>query len=250
MNDLKIVILRCPYINWSLAETKDFFTKMIALKLEGYQQRHFHGVMPIDQIDFIANHVLICEKINNNLIPISGAKSLPYYFCKPFRVEFTPISVFKKGNYLEHLQYTNNIIADCEKSTRQLTYYGAWTQSPDIKDNGLKSILKEIFAATLLLHHQEEKITDIIGFGLPKFKTDLFFYKLGGEKARLNNVELEHIPLEHLNEIESAFIHFTGFSPYIEEMVTKYKKLWNERITIGKSFQEVLFSNEENSLLT
>ncbi len=238
LKNLVMVILKCPYLNWHNKNTRELFTKMISLKLEGYQRKHFFGVMPIDQTDYIANHLLICKKEKNgDLIPISGVKSLPYDFCKVFRTDFTIELFLKKDNQLEHLHYVQNLIKESQESQRRISYYSSWTQSPSIRsDFELVQILKELFAAMTVLHHREEKTPDLLGLGLPKFKTDSFFYSWGFERAKLDKKELVNIPLRFLGGIDCVVMHLKHYSDYAKEMSNKYLNVWMNRVSVGKSF--------------
>ena len=251
LNKLKLVVLKCPYTTWHDPVTQYFFNKTIELKIDGYQRKHFYGVLPFDQTDFVADHLLICtdDKYDvKNLIPISGVKSLPHDICNPFKIDFTVSAFFKKSNQLKHLASVEESVAECLKANRRISYYSSWTQSPQIrKDPETVARMKEIFAAMTVFHHCEENITDLLGLGLPKFNTDQFFMNWGFERSTVNGAPVENVPLSFLDGIDCVLMHLRGYSDYAKSMTEKYMSLWSDRLVVGKSLADIMAATEKKA---
>lgn len=265
LKNIKLVILKCPYTTWHDPITQYFFVKTIELKIEGYQRKHFFGVMPFDQTDFVSDHLLICAKDEKNnvvpisaaqplpfnvqtLKPISGVKSLAFDICNPFKLDFTVSAFFKKSNQPKHFASVQESIEECFKANRRISYYSSWTQSPLIRKNTeAVAVMKEIFAAMTVCHHREENITDLLGLGLPKFNTDKFFMNWGFERSTVQGEPVENVPLAFLDGIDCVLMHLRHYSDYAMQMTEKYAELWNDRLVVGQSLAQAIAESEKKA---
>lgn len=234
MENLQVVILKCPYINWAQEKTQKFFSKMVSLKLKSYCEKHHVGVMPVDATDFISDHILICSSNNGELTPVLGVKSLDYERCKTFHVDFTIESFLKRGEHYEHLDFLYDTIKQCENNNRKISYYSSWATLPTVTRNRpLSNYLKKIFTGLTVLHHNEEGISDLLGLGVPKYRTDNFFYKWGFERVAHNGTDLENIPFFILGNIDGVFIHLKEYSQLALDCAEEALDLWEDRLVIG-----------------
>ena len=244
--NLRVVVLKCPYANWHDPATQQLFSKMVSLKLSGYQPKHFFGVMPIDGTDFLADHLLICEENpeTGELLPILGVKSLSYGICEPFCTDFTIDAFLRKGGHKSHLQSLHEILEDCRKGGREIAYYSSWTVAPKAnRDRELMALLKELFAAVTFHHHHQEGIDELLGLGVPKYRTDQFFISWGFERVRNKERELDNIPFRILGGIDGVFIHLKNYSRMVLESAAMHRDAWEERITVGKAPRFTMMEN-------
>lgn len=233
---VEIVILRCPYMNMSDPFTRDLFIKMMYLKYKGYGNRHLAGALPLDATDYVADHPLVCirdEKLG--LIPITGSKVISYDTCKFFNMDFALESCFKKGNNQVHLDELYKIINASQNKNKTIAYHGGYTIDPEIvKTEEDRAIARELFIGSTTLYFKENNISELLGFGVPKYKTELFFYQWGYERCAINGSELEAFPVYFLPGCDGILMHLKEFSSTVLEISDKYRFLWKQKTDLGK----------------
>ena len=239
--DLVFVILKCPYTTYKDSElTRKLFEKTVCLKYEGYFSKHDIGVQPVDGTDFLADHLLICENKNDDLTPLLGSKTLPLDVCPPNNIDWTIETFLRKENHEEHLCYLQEQMKRIEKKKKRISYHSSWTNHPKPQnDKETRNILKEMFPAITYHHHKEDNIQELLGLGVPQYKTHRYFYKWGYKPAHKDGRELEPVNFRVLNNIPGIFMHLQEWSPYAKEMADKYHALWDNRIIIGESDREM-----------
>ncbi len=234
--NLQILVLKCPYVNWENRETREYFTKMVSLKFRGYTKKHHIGVMPVDTTDFICDHILICDNSENNLTPILGVKTLDYRRCGLFHADFTIEANLKRCGYKEHLNALYSILNQCKETEQNISYYSSYTRLPEIsKDRPLASFLKRLFAGLTVLYHTQENISQLLGLGVPKYRTDEFFQTWGFERVSYQGIPLKNIPFFILGGIDGVFIHLKQYTPYALECAEECMGLWKARVTLGSN---------------
>nr|BDT28418.1 hypothetical protein BHI3_18840 [Bacteriovorax sp. HI3] len=233
---VEIVILRCPYMNLQHPETRDLFSKMMHLKYLGYGNRHNLGSLPLDTTDYIADHPLICvREKSGELIPISGSKVMTYETCKFFNLEFAMESCFKKGNKPEHLDKLYHIIDEAHNKDRVIAYHGGYTIDPRFGTNPEeREKIRNLFMGITMLYFQENQIAELLGLGVPVFKTEHFFYQWGYERCTANNQELSPFPLHFLPGVDGVMMHLKEYSEDILKLSDGYKFVWNRKIELGE----------------
>ncbi|MBX9766679.1 MAG: hypothetical protein K2X47_05355 [Bdellovibrionales bacterium] len=238
--DLRIVILKCPYANWSHPRVQDLFCKVIDLKLKGYQSRYRFGVMPIDATDFVTDHILICEETKQGLKPILGAKSLCQDICSTFHLDFTPEAFFRKAGNAVQLGALQSSLAEVKRREGRISYFSSWTMDLEIKkDLEATAELKELFIAAGVGAFREEGVTDLFGIGLPKFKTDAYFFDWGFQRANFGGEPTPNFTLPNFGNLDAVFMHLSRFSDHAEKIHQRYSKLWSQRLTVGRSVRDL-----------
>lgn len=236
MKNLKIVILKCPYINWKSSATQECFAKVVDLKLKSYCEKHHLGVMPVDTTDFICDHILVCEEEGDSLTPILGVKSLDYSRCDIFHVDFTISAFLKNGGHAEHLTALNEILDQCRQKDEKIAYYSSWAMLPEVTRNRpLATSLKNIFTGLTVLHHTHEGIAQLLGLGVPKYRTDQFFKTWGFDQVAREGQVLDNIPFFILGDIDGVFIHLKQYSEFALDCADNTMDMWKNRLVIGDS---------------
>lgn len=239
---VEIVILRCPYMNMDNQETRELFTKMMYLKYKGYGNRHNMGTLPLDATDYIADHPLVCVRDEKHgLIPVTGSKVVNYDSCQFFKMDFALESTFKKGNNRIHLEEMYATIKMAQESHKKIAYHGGYTIDPElVKAEKERTLARELFIAATTLYFQENQITELLGFGVPKYKTELFFYQWGYQRCKSNGIELESFPVYFLPGCQGILMHLKEFSPTVMELSAKYKFLWSKKKEIGIALETIV----------
>lgn len=250
LNSIEVVILRCPYQSWQLLDVQTHFADMIALKLAGYQKEYQYGVLPVDTTDFIANHVLIYEKLQTGKSRlVSALKSTPFHYCKAFQLEFNARTLLRHGHAKQqHLIALNTILEKCSSLSRSIAYYSSWTILPEIREKKENvRLLKDIVTALTFLHHQEESIDELLGLGVPKFKTHEYFSTWGFEAVQFQGSDLPRLYVETYSDIEVILMHLQSFSVYAKERALFYQGLWEARKTVGQSLDFSHFDKKDKA---
>jgi hypothetical protein len=219
-------------------------TDLFHLKFDGYCSRYQYGIMPVSDYDFMATHVCITVKEGNELIPISGFKSINSEICKDFRVPFPAINC-KFGmftdNFPKHVEALKLWEQEAAKNNEVYAYNGSWTMKTDLP-KVLRDITRELSFVLFCLHynsmnikhvmnsasanfgvnkHQEwmgmEYLADKSGILLPSFKSPVFFD--------------EPFYLMHLRKV--------GFSQELKQAAEKYQNLWEKRIIVKDREAEI-----------
>lgn len=233
---LEVVVLKCPYLNLDDPAVRDLFTKMIFLKFKGYGNNHELGSLPLDSTDYVADHPLICVRDQNGLRPISGSKVISYETCQRFNLDFAMESCFKKNGLITHTEVLNSIIEGSKRRGKTVAYHGGYTMDPLVRHKlEDKALIKEIFIGSTMNYFCESGITELLGLGVPKFKTDDFFYQWGYQRCTLENLDLRSFPLHFLPGTEGVMMHLKKYSQHVLELRTKYKSLWDNRTELGQS---------------
>ena len=234
INKLRVVIIKCPYVNWSQKDTQLYFSKMVSLKLKSYCEKHHVGVMPVDTTDFVADHILICSEEEGDLTPILGVKSLDYDRCNLFHIDFTIEAFLRKGGHQKHLKALYSILEKSKSKQEKISYYSSWAMRPEVsRDRPLATYIKKIYTGLTLLHHTHENIKHLLGLGVPKYRTDSFFYTWGFERISYDNHPLENIPFFILGNIDGVFIHLENYSQVAMDCAEEALEFWENRLVIG-----------------
>jgi hypothetical protein len=232
---IEIVILRCPFMNMDNPLTRELFIKMMHLKYKGYGNRHLAGTLPLDATDYVADHPLVCIRDERlGLIPITGSKVISYETCKFFNLDFALESCFKKGNNTVHLETLYKIINDSQDNNNKIAYHGGYTIDPHlVKTDEERAIVRELFIASTTLYFKENNITELLGFGVPKFKTEQFFYHWGYERCSVQGTQLDSFPVYFLPGNDGILMHLKEFSNSVLDISDKYRFIWKDKTDLG-----------------
>lgn len=236
---LKIIELKCPYASYKDDESvRKFYELMVCLKLEGYFSRHRRGCQPVDDSDFIADHVLICEETAEGLIPLLGSKFLPRDICQNNNIDFTIAKLMQDISFTQHYEYIALETMRAFNERKRVSYHGSWTMHPDINKHPIRNQLKDIFAAISVHYCNDQGINELYGIGLPKLKTDTFFYNWGYERAKRGASILEEFPVKFLHSMPGVLMHLKNFNEFANQLAHEYRSLWENREVVGISDYE------------
>jgi hypothetical protein len=237
-NNLELVILQCPYTTYlDDQQTRQMLEQTIKLKYTGYFNKHDRGVQPVDGTDFLSDHVLICKRNEQDeLIPLLGSKFLPYDVCGPNNIDFTVEAFLKKEEHHPHLCYLQKELLRANYQNKRVCYHSSWTTHPNAtSDREFNKTLKKIFMASSLLYCQEFQVDELYGLGVPKYRTDQFFYTWGYERVAVAGQDLADINFRVLNSISGVFMHLKEFSPDAYKYAEVFNEIWKRKTVIGLS---------------
>lgn len=234
---LKMVILKGSAEIWSQCEDngfKNLFYKMVQLKLRGYEAEYPKGVLPVDSTDFFADHILICEESQGELIPLSGIKSTTLKESRFRKVSFPGLSLVQAAQATPHIEAMEKLIEHCLDHDKNLAYTGSWTILPEVRKN--RPLTQEItrhFHAAYIFHHLENEVDEIITGGTMRFKADQFFGKMGHDLFCFQDQPLKPIHVKHLFGEKVQILHLKKFRNEALEQAQLLKDCWDKRIEIS-----------------
>lgn len=244
--NLKIVVLECPFESWANPLVQDLFSKMVSLKKKGYGKEYPVGTLPLDTADFIAQHHFICEQKNGELIPLTGYRATTAKICKRYSVGFTPISFLKyvgSQNHTlaqDHILAIERIVEQAEREKTGVCYFGSWTIDPKVRKNEqLVTTLRDIMSGMNVLCTEEYGIGHSLTAPVLRFKLDEYFGSIGYNPLQLDGQVLPKLPSPFLSGDKFMFVHATEFSDYAKACAKDIASLWKNRITLESELDQV-----------
>lgn len=177
LNKYRVVVLKTPYELIGDKEAQDFFMNMCQLKIRGYGKEYPAGILPFDTSDFVANHVVLCEKqADDSLEPVMGFKSVSLATCDLFRITL-PISNMVKSldDTRSHSEYFDRLILETRDQGRgeRLAYNGSFTVSPVQRaDSFFHENLWNLGFYLVASHYLQEGIDQVVAICSTRFKVD------------------------------------------------------------------------------
>ena len=234
VRDLQIVVLDNPYNAIEYPLIQKFFAKTCALKVNGYRARFDYGVLPWGTTDLFGTNILICEKVDGNLEPICGYKSVALSKCREFNLPFCPLLAAKDNPSI--CNAVEEIIKSCDKRSIDISFDSSWTVSPDLR--GRKEFKKHLRAMIISLtmgHHDEYNIAEWITSGTIRMGTHDYFKSMGLKEVGEDPV-YQH-PL--LFNSDCMMFYLQEYSKLAFKMHERYRFLWDNRIELNAEEMKV-----------
>lgn len=180
---IKIVLLSNPVSTWDDPLTRDLFFQLISLKLKGYGRSYPDGVIAVDSVDFIADHLLLCEeRRDGGLRVLMGYKSVLQSRCEHYHFPFPALPLLKSSKADQYIPKIEKILADAKKRGEELAYSSSWTIDEHAQQNReLNRYLRKLFTTMIVGYHRDHNIPQWMTCGVVRFRTDEYFNFLGGQ---------------------------------------------------------------------
>lgn len=231
--DLKryqLVVIDYPVYALDDAFTQSLLGKALKLKIEGYNSTYTERVFPFDKADFFGTHLIFCEEVDGELIPIFFYKSAPYDRCLKHNFEFPAYTCVKTDGHPSLVSDISKLIEQVNKP-ELISFDSSWAQNINYRfsgDNGLKERLREIMMMVIVMHHQEFKLPHMLCTGVVKVKTDQFFLRIGMQKLN----EHAHHNEYFMDGTEMVIFYANSFSEEAMQNAEKHKNLWNKKLVV------------------
>lgn len=237
ISDLQIIVLFNPYDSYSKdSKVRTLLSDTFKLKFDGYKAYFPYGVMPVDHLDFISNHVIVCRKTENKMTPLAAWKSLTLDQCNKFKVPFPIAGHLLKDyekEYKEHIEAIKYWLSD--KPAEATAYNFGFTVEPDLEKE-MKSELIELGISLLYFYYCNYNFSSVIHGVSNTFKLAHKHYKVGFKDLSLNGKNLCPVRTKAYNNVESCILHMDTSeikNEYQMEVESKYGQLWKDRLEYG-----------------
>jgi hypothetical protein len=234
----RFVLVRTPHEIILQEDLKQLFPHLIHFKTAGYQQEYGENVLPFDSSDFIASHLLLCEKNKN--IPVLGFKSVTLKKCDDYRISFPMLAMLddtKNSNSAAKL-HINNILDEyrAEGKSESIAYNGSFTINPSLRED--KVLMKSLWDVTFSLltnYYMEYNIDHVLAVCATKFKVHEKKEKLGcnyisSGKLNLGAYNCKSLFGAHLIPMELKDVKTKGLISS-----EKFKDMWKNKLVIQKN---------------
>lgn len=238
--NLRILILRRPYDSFRESEeTRDLMTKIFKMKFDGYLKHYPYGIMPVGEIDFMGDHIVLCRQDDSGYTPVAGFKSIKNSTCELFKIPF-PVVAHKFGHNQEKFgRYVNAINHWSEKLAAQkidFAYNLSWTMQTDLGKED-RALARDISYAMLALYYVYEGIDNVINSTAELHSVNTYQEYMGLTYLKdIENQKLPSFPAPNFADQPFYVMHTerTGFSPkFLDDCMIRFKNLWESRLIIG-----------------
>ena len=228
----KVVMIDYPVLCLDDPLVSGLLGQVLNMKYKGYASTYDDSVLPMDQTDFFATHLILCEEVLDDLIPVIAYKSISYDRCLKHGVEFPALALMKTDGQLEAVKAVEKLLSSVQDPYK-ISYEGSCAQNliyRNSKEEGLKEKIRELLTMILVQHHQEFGIPHMLICGIPRVGTDRLLERMG--LLRINShAEFEQ---SNLKKEPAVLLYKEGFNEYAESVARKYIKIWNEKSIYSK----------------
>lgn len=244
--NIRVVVIESPYDTYqSSKEVRDIMARTWKLKLDGYKSHYPYGIMPISDVDYFANHVVICEEIQGELMPFAASKSITTDKCRELGIDFPIFEHMFKGcekTYPKHFEATQKWVARKVSKGENVGYNASWSMCPRVmQDSELKLLAREVSMAMYYFYYNSNGIKNIITSASKQFKVDRIQTEMGFDFLKNELEPLEAYPAKSFKDAEFYIMHLSNgaFPPAFVEKALTLKSLWDDRLQL-KAVQEEL----------
>jgi hypothetical protein len=229
---LAVVVLRCPYDTINEERTRKLFSDLFALKVSGYRDEYPYGVLPMETADYVGTHLLICERHEDDLIPLAGFKSITWSRCQTHHLEF-PIFHMTQGQDPAYERVIRELLSDAGTRSEEVGYNGSWTIRPDLRSNReFTHLLRDLSYMMLVRYYTEYNIPHIIAAASTRFKVDEVKKFLGFDYLRVNDVALPPIEVTSYFGEKATIMHLRRFTREALALAERFIPLWESKLVI------------------
>ena len=231
LKKFKVVVIDYPVYTLGDTLCATLLGSSLQMKIDGYMATYSEKVLPMDKSDFFGTHLIFCEEVNDEFIPIFSYKATPYDRCLKHQYEFPAFSSVKIDAHPSCTQSIQDIINKVDKP-ELISFDSSWAQNLNYRFSQnieLKNKLKEIMMMVLVMHHIEFNIPHMITCGVVKVKTDQFFLRLGLKKLN-DHANYKQISMDDEELVIFYNDHFSDEAYFLAE---KYRNLWDNKLVIN-----------------
>jgi hypothetical protein len=233
-NQYQIIVLKSPYHLMGIESVEKTFINICKFKIDGYLREYPSGVLPLDTSDFIANHIILCEKGTDSFEPIMGFKSITLQTCDNHRIPFPMIGMLKSiDDTSAHLSYFETLLNKyrLENKAHSIAYNGSFTvHARKRSDPNFHKILWDMVSFLLASYYISEKIENVVAVAATKYKVDHRKTERGWDYIEHNSKRLGSYRANSLFDAELIPMQIQGLDIKCQKDKERYKFLWDQRI--------------------
>lgn len=242
--NIRVAIVDSPYDSFQDSkEIRELMGRLWKLKLDGYKSHYPYGIMPISDVDYFANHIVICEEIQGELLPFASFKSITVARCRQVGIEFPIFDHMFRGCEREaatHYEATKEWVRSTIDSGRSVGYNASWTMCPRVSlDPELKLFMRELSTAMFYFYYTSQKVDNIIASASKTFKVNRLKEYMGFKYLSSAGEDLDAYPAKTFGGAPFYIMHLAK-EDYPEQFIEssmKLKNFWDDRLELGGKFK-------------
>ena len=224
----KVVVIDYPIFVLDDPFCSNLLGKALKMKFDGYEAAYGSNILPMDKSDFFGTHIMFCEELKDELIPIFAYKATPFDRCLDYGFEFPGLSLMKADGDSSCVDELQRLLKDVG-DPKLISYDSSWAQNLDYRqDPAFKEWLREVMMMVIVKHHEEFNVPHMVTCGAVKVKTDQFFLKIGLNKLN----DKSHFFQKSLKNEEAVIFYNKEFSLLANQMAFKHAGLWKNKLLI------------------
>lgn len=244
---LRLVELFNPFDNWQDEQVREMLKKLIGLKISGFNET-YEDVLPMDQTDLVADHIIICVEDGVELKPISTFKVVRLSIANRFKFNLPCQNILESLNInnqaKEHLDYFYKLKKNIELCEEDLFYPCSWTTLKEYRGKEEYALnVKWALLSNVYFYMNHFVITDSIVLGMKHIKTDEVLKSMGYEEILINEERLKHLKNPAFNNQEVLLLHMKNYSREFLDIKDRYIDLYENRIILGESNKQFNLEN-------
>ncbi len=232
---VKIVEILCPFTQFEKPELMSIFSKVLAMRKQGYSSRHQMNALPVDTYDFIGNHYLITAPSENGTRVLGGYRTVSLNGAKHFNLTFPLKNLLVSANATTHLKALDDRLGARGNEQREFTYVSSWTNDPALREDRNVSRFLLDLVTTMNVYSQAENPNQYrFACGVPRLKTEKYIQWLGYKPIQDGQESLPEVNQANLCG-EPVLVHELpeGHSKEAFEIAAKYRTYWENRSQLG-----------------
>lgn len=232
----RFVLVRAPYEIMDHEIVRRIFPAVIQLKTTGYQQEYQKSVLPFDSSDFVASHLLLCEKKGRDLVPVLGFKSVTLKRCDDHRISFPMLSMLERADSencpKEAIQKILNLYRS-QGREEKIAYNGSFTILPHLReDKVLMKYLWEVSFSLLANYYLDYSIDHVLAVCATKFKVNKKKEEHGWNYISNGSGILEEYQCRALFGAPLIPMELHTSHEKCLEASLRFKHMWESRLTL------------------
>lgn len=232
----QFVLLRAPYEIMDFDVVQKIFPSLIQLKTTGYRQEYEKHVLPFDSSDFVASHLLMCEKNGAHLKPVLGMKSVTLKRCDDHRISFPMLSMLERlGSDLNSKESIQKILDSYRRNLTEekIAYNGSFTILPHLReDKVLMKYLWEVSFSLLANYYIDYEIQHVLAVCATKFKVNKKKEEHGWNYIKDGEKNLEEYNCRAL--FGAPLVPMELFTSHEEcrKSSMRFKEMWEKKLVL------------------
>lgn len=230
----RIVLLNSAYDTMESPQTQSLLGQIAAFKIRGYRSEYPYGVLPLDAVDFVGCHLLLCEETVAGLKILVGMKSITLDRCRVHALEFPALHLLDGQNLPDHRLALEEAI---ERSTRlhhRLGYNGSWTIHPEVRtDRVVRQLCYDATVVFFARYYRDYEIGNVIAAATVQFKVERFKEYMGFGYMEHKGKRLDSFPYLPYPGCRVILMNLTQASAEADALAARYDTLWRNRLVIA-----------------
>lgn len=237
----KIVVLDNPYQCFNEPWVKCLFAEMVELRLNAYGPDYPKSFLPMDLVDYVARHYLICEENINGgpPVPFAGFRHISLQRLDYYDLPMPLLTAAQKSGAHAHEQALCNMIQRHRENGTNLVYSSSFTIKKSYrKREGLSAFIRELVAALIFDEYRTDQVSEIVCGSALRFKTRDYFEQIGFNS--LNDANGAELPVFLKGKIREqiTLMRLEQTSQWSQECLEKHLKLIQNKILFSVPNEE------------